>query len=136
MESLWASANQSAINQTYQPLITLTQQNLLLLLSSSLSSSPFRPHCGPEVDSASSRIECQEYFLGVQGGPCVTLTYCHLHVQTVVNPGSLTSWNPQALSRPVQGLLFIDKHTRNLIHNLVVMNLSKALCIKIMRYQF
>ena len=26
----------------------------------------FRPHCGPGVDSASNRNECQEYYLGVK----------------------------------------------------------------------
>jgi hypothetical protein len=34
----------------------------------------FRPHYGPEDDSASNRNEYQEYFPGGKGGPCVELT--------------------------------------------------------------
>ena len=34
----------------------------------------FRPHYGPEVDSASKRNEDQEYFLEGKGGWCVGLT--------------------------------------------------------------
>ena len=34
----------------------------------------FRPHYGPEVDSASNINEYQEYFLGGKGGWCVGLT--------------------------------------------------------------
>jgi len=35
---------------------------------------PSGPHYGPGVDSASSRNEYQEYFLGGKGGRCVDLT--------------------------------------------------------------
>jgi len=34
----------------------------------------FRPHYGPEVDSAPYRNEYQEYFLGGKGGRCVVLS--------------------------------------------------------------
>jgi len=34
----------------------------------------FRPHYGPEVDSASNRNEYQEHFLGGKVGRCVGLT--------------------------------------------------------------
>jgi len=34
----------------------------------------FRPHYGPEFDSASNRNEYQGYFLGGKGGRCVGLT--------------------------------------------------------------
>jgi len=34
----------------------------------------FRPHYGPEVDSACNRNEYQEYILGSKGGQCVGLT--------------------------------------------------------------
>jgi len=34
----------------------------------------FRPHYGPDVDSASDRNEYQEYFLVGKGGRCVELT--------------------------------------------------------------
>jgi hypothetical protein len=34
----------------------------------------FQLHCGPGVDSASNRMEYQEYFLGGKGGRCVGLT--------------------------------------------------------------
>jgi len=36
--------------------------------------SSFRPHYGPEIDSASNRNEYQEYFLGGKGGRWVGLT--------------------------------------------------------------
>jgi hypothetical protein len=44
---------------------------------------PFRPHYGLKVDSASTRNEYQEYFLGDKGGR----TY--VHVPTVSKSGSL-----------------------------------------------
>ena len=34
----------------------------------------FRPHCGPEIDSASNRNEYEEYFLWDKGGRCLKLT--------------------------------------------------------------
>jgi len=68
----------------------------------------YRPHYGPGVDSASNGNEYQEYFLGGKGGRCVGLTTlppscadCHEIW------GASTSWNPQGLSRPVMGLLYI-----------------------------
>ena len=65
----------------------------------------FRSHYGPGVDSASSRNEYQEHFLGGKGGRCVRLTTCHHPVPLSRNLGNLTSWNPLGLSRPVTGLL-------------------------------
>jgi len=54
--------------------------------------------CG--VDSASDRNEYQEYFLGGKGGWCVGLT--------ALPPScASTSWNPQGLSRPAEGLLYL-----------------------------
>ena len=41
--------------------------------NSSLTQS-FRPHCDPEVDSASNRYEYRKYILGCKGGRCVGLT--------------------------------------------------------------
>ena len=55
------------------------------------------------VDSVSNRNEYQEYFLGGKGGRCVGLT--------ALPPScveySSTFWNPQGLSRPVMGLLYL-----------------------------
>jgi hypothetical protein len=62
----------------------------------------FRPYFGPGVDSASSRNEYQEYFLGGKGGRCVGLT-CRLSWNLRIS----TSWNPQGLFRPVQGLFYL-----------------------------
>ena len=66
----------------------------------------FRSHYGPGVDSASNRNEYQEYFAGGKGGRCVRLTTYHHPVPLSRNLGTLTSWNPLGLSRPVMGLLF------------------------------
>jgi hypothetical protein len=60
----------------------------------------FRPHYGPGIDSASSRNEYQEYFLVVKGGRCVGLTNLTLSCADY-----LQLWEPQGLTRPVQGLL-------------------------------
>ena len=67
----------------------------------------FRSHYGPGVDSASNRNEYQEYFLGVKSGLCVRLTTYHYPVPLSRNLGTLTSWNPLGLSRPVMGLLYL-----------------------------
>ena len=64
-------------------------------------------HYGPGVDSASNRNEHQEYFLGGKGGRCIRLTAYHHPVPLSWNLGTLTSWNPLGLSRPVTGLLYL-----------------------------
>ena len=61
----------------------------------------FRSHYGPGVDSASNRNEYQEYFPGVK-----VTTYYH-PVLLSQNLGTLTSWNPLGLSRPVMGLIYL-----------------------------
>jgi len=61
----------------------------------------------PGVDSASNRIEYQEFFLGVKSGQCVRLTTYHHPVPLSRNLGALTSLNPLGLSRPVMGLLYL-----------------------------
>ena len=67
----------------------------------------FRSHYGPGVDSASNRNEYHEYFLGGKGGRCVRLTTYHHPVPLSRNLGTLTSWNPLGLSRPIMGLLYL-----------------------------
>ena len=67
----------------------------------------FRSHYGPGVDSASNRHEYQEYFLEDKGGRCVRLTTYHHPVPLSWNLGTLTSWNPLGLSRPVTGLIYL-----------------------------
>ena len=62
---------------------------------------------GPGVDSTSNRNEYQEYFLGVKSRRCVRLTTYHHPVPLSRNLGTLTSWNPLGLSRPVMGLLYL-----------------------------
>jgi hypothetical protein len=42
-----------------------------------------------------------------KGGRCVRLTTYHHPVPLSLNLGTLTSWNPLGLSRPVMGLLFL-----------------------------
>jgi len=39
-----------------------------------------------------------------KGGRCVRLTTYHLPAPLSRNPGTLTSWNPLGLSKPVMGL--------------------------------
>jgi predicted transcriptional regulator len=67
----------------------------------------FQSHYGPGVDSASNRNEYREYFQGVKSGRCVRLTTYHHPVPLSRNLGTLTSWKPLGLSRPVMGLLYL-----------------------------
>jgi hypothetical protein len=66
-----------------------------------------RSHYGPGVDLASNRNECWVYFLGVKSDRCVRLTTYPHPVPLSRNLGTLTSWNPLGLSRPVMGLLYL-----------------------------
>jgi hypothetical protein len=67
----------------------------------------FRPHYCPEVDSASNRNEYRNISWG-KGGRCVRLTNlpppC---ADCLKNLWASASWNPQGLSRPVMGLLYL-----------------------------
>ena len=67
----------------------------------------FRSHYDPGVDSASNRNEYQEYFPGGKGIRCIRLTTYHHPVSLSRNLGTLTSWNPLDLSRPVTGLIYL-----------------------------
>jgi len=67
----------------------------------------FRSHYSVGVDSSSNRNECQKYFLGGKSGRCVRLTTYHHPVPLSRNLGTLISWNPLGLSRPVTGLLLV-----------------------------
>jgi len=67
----------------------------------------FRSHCGPGVDSASNRNECQEHFLGVKAAGAWGWQPYHHPVPSSWNLGKLTSWNPLGHSRPVTGLLYL-----------------------------
>jgi hypothetical protein len=60
------------------------------------------PHYGPQVNSASNRIEFQEYFLEDKG--CWCWRPYHLHVLIVLKFGVLGLLEP---SGPVQGLLYL-----------------------------
>jgi hypothetical protein len=61
----------------------------------------FRSHYVSGVDSSSNRNKYQEYFVGSKGGQCVGLTTLPPSCADL-----LEVWNPQGLSRPVQGLLY------------------------------
>jgi len=65
----------------------------------------FRPHYGPEVDSASNRNEYQEYFLGKRPPVCRADNYTTLMCRLSWNLGASTSWKRQGLSRPDMRLL-------------------------------
>ena len=58
----------------------------------------FWPHYDPEVNSASDRNEYQEYILEAKGGLRLGLT-------TLLHSCFYTSYSPNSLSRPVQGLI-------------------------------
>ena len=52
--------------------------------------------------------EYQEYFLGGKGSRCVGLTtFTTFMCRVSWNLGASNSWNPQGLSRPVMGLLYL-----------------------------
>jgi len=83
----------------------------MMLLEFFIDIKSFRPHYGPEVDSASNRNEYQKYFLGDKGSRCVRLTtlppscvYC------------VEIWEPQppGTLRSVQGLLYVCPLCRKL----------------------
>ena len=59
----------------------------------------FRSHYGPGVDSASNRNEYQKYFLGGNGGRCVSLTTSPPSCAVVTKSGNLNFLEP---SGPVQ----------------------------------
>ena len=60
------------------------------------------------VNSAFNSCENQEYFLGGKGSWCIRLTTLPTFMCRLFwNLGTSTSWNPQGLSRPVQGLLYL-----------------------------
>jgi len=67
----------------------------------------FRPHYGPGVDSVSNRNEYQNISWGsrrpVLRADNLTTFMCRLSGHL----GASTSWNPQGLSRPVMGLLYL-----------------------------
>ena len=67
----------------------------------------FWSHYDPGVDTASNRNEYREYFLGGKGGRCVRLTTYHHSVPLSWNLGTLTSWKPLGLSRPVMGFIYL-----------------------------
>ena len=46
-----------------------------------------------------------------EGGRCVRLTTYNHPVPLSRNLGTLTSWNPLGLSRPVMGLLYLYSYT-------------------------
>jgi len=53
------------------------------------------------------RNEYQEYFLGGKGGWCAGLTTLPPLYADSWNLGASPSWNPQGLSRPVMGFLYL-----------------------------
>jgi len=66
----------------------------------------FWSHYGPGVDSASNRNEYQEYFLGVKSAGAYGWQPYHHLVPLSRNLGTLISWKPLGLYRPVMGLLY------------------------------
>jgi hypothetical protein len=76
----------------------------------------FRPHYGPEIDSASNRNEYQQYLLGGKGGRCIELTTLPPSCADCLEIlGASTSWSPKGLSRPVMRLLDLINVDSNVI---------------------
>ena len=68
----------------------------------------FRPHYDPWFDSFCNRNEYQKYFLGGKGGPVRRADNLTTFIGRLSwNLGASVSWNPQGLSRPVMGLLYL-----------------------------
>jgi hypothetical protein len=65
------------------------------------------PHYGPGVGSASKQKWVPGMFLEAKGGQCVGLTTLPPSCADSWNLGASTCWNPQGLSRPVMGLLYL-----------------------------
>jgi hypothetical protein len=64
------------------------------------------------VESASNKNEYKEYFLVGKGGRCVGLpTLPTLCAQLSWNLWASNSWNPQGLSGPVMGLIYLSFFT-------------------------
>jgi hypothetical protein len=59
------------------------------------------------VDSASNRTEYQKYFLRVKAAGAYGWQRYHFKCRLSWNLEASTSWNPQVLSRPVMGLLYL-----------------------------
>jgi hypothetical protein len=62
-----------------------------------------------------TEMSTRNIFWGGQGGQCIGLTLppsCAECLEILVAP---TSWNPQGMSRPVQGLLYLFHLTSRLI---------------------
>jgi len=75
----------------------------------------------PRIDSASNRNEYQAYFLGDTGGRFLrlkTLPPSFTDCLAICNPS--TSWNPQGLSRPVMGLLYLLLLSKQVIYFLIL----------------
>jgi hypothetical protein len=68
----------------------------------------------PGVDSASKN----EYLVKPwsKGGRCVRLTTYHLHVPMSRNMGTLTSWKPVGLFRPLMGQLYLYLYCKVPLH--------------------
>ena len=64
----------------------------------------FRPHYGPEVDSASNRNEYQEYFLGVKAAGAWGWQPYHLHMPIVLKSGSLNILEPSGSLQACNGI--------------------------------
>jgi hypothetical protein len=75
-------------------------------------------HCGSGVNSASTRNEYQDYFLGGKGSQCVGMTTYHLHVPIVLKSRNLNVLEPSGPVQACNGIaLPLPLHTISLICN-------------------
>ena len=82
---------------------------LMWLLEFSFTES-FHPHCGPGVDTSSSRNKYQGSSLWGKGGRCVGLTTLPPSCADCLEIlGASISCTPTVLSRPVQGQLYLHQ---------------------------
>ena len=67
-------------------------------------------------NSASNRNEYLEYFLGVKAAGAYGFKFTTFMCRLSWNLGASASWNPQGLSRPVMGLLYLFHHCVCYLH--------------------
>jgi len=67
----------------------------------------FRPHYGPELDSASKGNEYQEYFLGIEAAGAYGRETYNIHVQIVWKSGNFILLETSGFVQALWGLIYL-----------------------------